>query len=624
MLVAIVDDKEKDFYAEIYLKIEKDKKLLSGYIIKNGTVSHLTKDVFEYFKTFILGKHCRKIFNKNGYDVYLDNETNLLHYYKDGKADYNMFFELNGREAILFSGLYSRYTGRKSFKVKAITFLLSSAFILEFMVGIMTIKGEFLISSDLSFDSLNVVTGEDIKNYIYSSQNIPQIVKDYLSNEDLINDVLPYYDRNRLIVLGNRNCNISVIDFTDEEKEKLKDINGYYNFDNILHVLDYDPNNFDTNSLIAFSTAHEYVHLLQSNECSPFVVESIVGLIVKEYFVKNYTDSNIIPILSYKEASKYLQILMEIIGSEPIWQDCFQGNSTAIEAAVRPFLSESEFKFFSHVMNLNPYYDREELEKSYDKFYEVLGILYYNKFNRNIENDKFIQAIYNNSEYRRIYFNKALMEEYPSYYLENLRIPYESAVKNGFLTFRKDTGINSSEYYDGIDSDNKYLQINFKTSAGKLASIKLQNGKLVQDVKLPNGTSLLSESCNFMGYFEVETLEAKDVNINCDSLLRIIFRENLESDKFIEIIVRDGDVIESVSLSDGTRLSESYYSDYFDIKYYLMESIDSEEFKNNYNNGKYKMHINGDGYLDFGSWELVYFHKVYATNNVDSFAMLQK
>ena len=81
---------------------------------------------------------------------------------------------------------------------------------------------------------------------------------------------------------------------------------------------------------------YEYIHLLQANCDYRILTDGSAEIICEEFY---NCQKHAYPLEMF-----YTKILMEIIGSEPIWRYNFEENSQALEEAIEPYLTAEEYK----------------------------------------------------------------------------------------------------------------------------------------------------------------------------------------------------------------------------------------------------------------------------------------
>ena len=100
MLAGIIQEKENHYY--IYIEEEKDKNTISViHSNKENTKCLNEEEAKELLKT-ILSSALTYQEKQGEYDVYLDEADNKR-YFKNGKENYNLFFENNGISAIEYN-----------------------------------------------------------------------------------------------------------------------------------------------------------------------------------------------------------------------------------------------------------------------------------------------------------------------------------------------------------------------------------------------------------------------------------------------------------------------------------------------------------------------------------------
>ena len=209
--------------------------------------------------------------------------------------------------------------------------------------------------------------------------------------------------------------NINIASYHDIEHSSLA---GYYNkhsAPSTLFIKDYNGFNEETKPTIA----HEFAYLCQDGAGYNLIIEASADIITKEYFYDDY-------LYGYPKQVKLLKKLMEIIGSYPVWYYNFTGDFSKIAERVSPYLSHEEYKNFLNDLSFN--YDNKQLnEPKYQELNELLNTLYYRIYDKDIKEDKIITMIeIDDANLVRYYFNKSMLNEEQSYYLDYNSVTYET------------------------------------------------------------------------------------------------------------------------------------------------------------------------------------------------------
>ena len=325
------------------------------------------------------------------------------------------FFNASGNYTVLSrnggSGIESR---DKYFKFRNVI-IISSLSALLLLNLYTTLKNEIINVSEYfvyNFDEFDI---KYFKDKIFSSPYLSIEEKEYLYNEDFLNDILPMINLNNHLKMQfeKRFSDIRIESF-DKSYEDYDNKLGYYttDFPNTLYLRDYnllsDDKNMDT-------LAHEFIHLCQENYGYNLIIEACAEIISNEYFKDTY-------ISSYSSQVKLLKILMEIIGSYPIWYYNFTGDFSLIEESVKPYLTDSEYITFLNCLSFD-YSDNANTIRKCEELKKLLSILYTNIYSGDILDDSAIyRIIIGDDTLIRSYFNNRREE---SYYLDYENSEYE-------------------------------------------------------------------------------------------------------------------------------------------------------------------------------------------------------
>lgn len=453
MLLAIIE--EENSRTEIYIEEQKGRKKLAGFCIKENKIYPLTREKLEILNFLFLSSNYKKEKEYNGYQTILDLNTGLWHFFKNGIEDFTKFCACNGQKTLMCEETKEEKKS-KNCKWKSplfYHFMINGASLIILASALLAIKenkGHLLLEEEvinlptfLSYahdESENFekeIKKEDIKHYIATSKNLNEEEKAFLWNENLIKDCLPFYQDSFSLIVKMRHHNLSITGKGNFDENS----SGYYDFGNTLYVEGYSPEALEKDRNIQNITAHEYIHLLQCYTPYYLIKEASAEIIGAEYY-RNRTEE-----MAYKEAVKYTKILMEIIGTNPIWETNFESNSTALEEAISPYLNEEETIELLNILKLHPLHDKEKLEASSPRLEELLNILYENKWNIKLNENPMINAIINDREYYRAYFNQELINKEPSYCITNeYTMNIETAAKQDIIRLIRMIAVSEEDY----------------------------------------------------------------------------------------------------------------------------------------------------------------------------------
>lgn len=446
--IAIIEEKELNRVTELFIDKINGKFEFVGYTINNQIIGEPSKDLLDVFNLFVLGTNRKELPSQDGFERILDVDTDLIHYFKDGREDVYALLLNNGRCVNRSYKGYKPYKGKKN-QIRQYIFnkLPIAISVISFNLGLLaaaiTVKNARIVIDGQRVDIIDGISfvcdfadedrfkkdleADDIRNYIYESNNLSPRVKDFLWNQELVEDILPYYEGTFLEIstkIRHRNITLS------QDLNKSDDgIEGEYRFDNDLHLSNFDEY-ADYSDEDYMVLGHEYVHLLQSNTGYPFLIESSAEIIAREYFGNTALSSSRI---AYSRTCKYSKVIMEIVGPKGVWENVFSPNSTSLEDSMKALLSEEEYKDFIAIMNLHPYHDIEKLEKLYPRLEEILDIAYKNKYGISMYEDGLVRTILEGGVYNRVYFRSNLRKNGQDYY-ESTSISLKEAVEQGKVT----------------------------------------------------------------------------------------------------------------------------------------------------------------------------------------------
>ena len=248
----------------------------------------------------------------------------------------------------------------------------------------------------------NDITLEEMKSMIYSSNRLTDEEKEFFYNEDLFTDILPYINESEWmkVVYRAKFDNLDVKNIGSLMYHFVP-YQGWYpgESSSSLFVKNYDISDDGVKDTLA----HEYMHATQNLSSYPFFYEPAAELSAYEYYGGE--------IDSYKSTMKYLKVLMEIIGAEPIKQYVYTGDFSLIEERVKSNLSEDEYALFIECISEDLLGSRAS-ERN-EKLMTIYQSLYLNIYGTPMKNDQIISRILSDDEnLTRSYFNERLENYY--------------------------------------------------------------------------------------------------------------------------------------------------------------------------------------------------------------------
>lgn len=436
-----INEKKIDF---IYCD---ENDILCGFSYDEGLIHEIDEKTFDNLNVFKLGLKRHSVGFKNGYEIILDEESGLKHFFRDGKENLVMLYKENGIENSNYSLIskLNRNIKNNGF-LRARKFILNGLIVtlfgIECMIGLFTFNQKevfyndgyngivfqvpfannkifFYGDSSIAYYSSDAKT-EDFMGYIKESKNLDRVEKKFLCCEELLADVVNCYSEEDLIIAQVRHTNIDIVPFTEEDKKE--SLLGFYCGDNLLHIRHYNSSLDLYDEDVREVLGHEYIHLLELSDYK-FFKESIAEIASYEYFLKSdkCREGN------YFDGVKLTKMLMEIIGPEPVWNSTFKRDCYEVEDAVKPYLNDQDFTTFVKLIMKNPHkLDSDE----FNDFFTILCKLYKSKYGDSLYNNKMITAIYLDNEHSRIYFNNSIVKDFPSYCYSRDKISFAEAEKN--------------------------------------------------------------------------------------------------------------------------------------------------------------------------------------------------
>ena len=258
------------------------------------------------------------------------------------------------------------------------------------------------------------INTDDIIKLIEESDNLTDDEKAFLINEEFFNDLTYYISTSGL---ENRTIDaltdIDIVPYTAEEL-KLRNDRGYYdkNISNDIHVRNY---NEEVTDQVKDTVSHEFIHKFQPHNRYHYISEPATVITNEEYY--NVDDE------SYKSCVKRLKVLMEIIGPLPVWDYVYTGDSGMMEKVFRDNLDENVFNELLQLLRTEPMLLGDESINN--RIDEIFRILYFNIYYKDINDNKIINAIYDDMVISRRYFNVTENED-----IIASVIPFDEAIIN--------------------------------------------------------------------------------------------------------------------------------------------------------------------------------------------------
>lgn len=545
--------------------------------ISINTVLELLKSIFD--------KTNEEFLEQDGeYKIFINKETGYKHFYKDGKEDIIKFFLYNGENAILCKGLdiKDKYNEIKEFFNKnkdiKIILTLNLALTLSNSFNIYNLENN-VYNAQQELEELNIASLEteyneyydytSLSNSLKSPANIGELRDDFLYNEDLIRDICNTpMTEDRIMSLKEKTTDIEVVTVTYEEmKERgLSNAVGYYNVveePNVIHTVNL--NNPDT-------IYHELIHLLQDNNEYKYVKEACAEIISTEYYGCK--------IASYQEEVKRIQILMEIIGSDAIWDINFNGDDSKLDEVILNHLPVEEYgKLYGILITNIGFLNQQELDELNNSFDEILSDLYYSIYGESIEENEIIQNIYQCYDFSQ---STTLINN--RHYFQDVENKRPDFIKSEYMTLKdaidknivkvemkgtKEVRVSEDEYKERL-SKNLKTEIGYNSIEGVKSVSEVVYDKIVIKWEY-KGKIYTTEEALEKGLIEAYYYYLKDeivdyntideekefANLNFGSFSKTIIPltdeyDNVESYSYKDV---DGEKQEIVKLSDNIYIS---------------------------------------------------------------------
>ena len=511
MFLASFENKNKNEINYIYK--DKNNKYIGLNINKNG-IGNFDYESFNYFiNNLKFNKDCIKLYKYNDYDVYFNPLTNYNHYIKNGKEDYLMFYLKNGNDGLLY--LESKKSKKsnsiiKCFFVGCVTFLCFNIIfenILNLQISDIIDYKVYTNDNNISYATYidyENISANDYVDKIMCSSNLSESEKELLSNKQLLEDIIPYYnDKYSNIVINSKLNDINIKFFPAEE---LDDVEGAYNCldPNTIYISDKYKYPYDIPEIVEKRKKiliHEYIHLLQSNSEYNYLKEGTSHIISNEYYD--------IPLDKDNTIVNNTKLLIDIIGPEPILKSMFANDSEELENILADNLSLNQYKkiidyFKSNTTTID--------EKINDEIRNILCILYRNIYGTDIKEDSdILYDLFYSKKYQatnnKVYLNKSKMLDIEEYDIYVNGTP-QQLVEKGFMNVsqRKTiTRVISLERYYELIKQNRGMNCTYYFTSDNIEHF--------EDCYLINDTNIVTfDQAVKLGYIVIQETDSIGIN----------------------------------------------------------------------------------------------------------------
>ena len=439
----------KDIEKKTVVNIEDEN--FTGYSFFNdGRIEPINSSVLNVFNAFFLSNNYTELPKYKGYNVVLDNETGLKHYFKGDSEDFLMLFDMNGEDATKYDGEEEKTVfDRENYQPKAKMFKIGKTIVetgkLALIAALITcvayasaygyhaIKYQNSVKQDGVVQRIESATVDGVIKKIMESSALSDKDKEFLCNRDFLNDIIPIINQSpySLYLLDQKLTGLSIQTYDNTNKRN----NGYYSSatPNVLYIAQSEYS-----SSFEDIISHEFIHLWQDGWYYNVLGEACAEIMSEEYF-------NGALRLSYTQDTYNVKRLMEVIGPEPILRYTLIDDFAAIEREVMPYFSEEEMEQFRDSLHresvTSPNFSEEETEAKRVVLFDLTNKLYERKFGANPYDDEIMQDV-NSPDLIRFYFNSKRQEMLGSFFTESVksRITLEQACQFGIVNMYQTIG----------------------------------------------------------------------------------------------------------------------------------------------------------------------------------------
>lgn len=421
MIGAIIENKLTKETEYLYYKNDNNNLSFYGFNIINNQVNPIDKNIiYKIYNILKINDECVYIEDYLDYQVYLDKENNIKHYIKDGKEDFIMLFKNNGEDLRVynqFDTINAKETKSKKFNFKK--FFVSLTIDLIILISFYSISSPIIqaklydgniynnyqykiskmlyyVNDYIDLDINSIDSTEAIE--LIKNSNLSQDLKEIFSNEELLNNIFPYYKNTKmeyLIKSKLQNLKLRVYEPTDFHITDPNTTDGFYD--------ELAPNVLNVKNTETYKEAakHEFIHLLQSPDRKYIFLHEALAEIVSSEYLDKEGDTYIYCVFN-------VSLLMDVIGPQIIWETVFSGDDTNLKNILKSNLTESDYNELITYLTTNPTLI-DDSDKAI-RFGVITSNLYRNINNKEIRDDR---NIFNEKGYhiKRVYFNEEKMLE---------------------------------------------------------------------------------------------------------------------------------------------------------------------------------------------------------------------
>lgn len=417
---------------ESFIKLNDNK--LEGFTVFNGNIFSLTGEEVNCINLLKLSENKEYLGKDNEYDVYLDNNSGLKHYFKNGREDIEVTWIHNGEDALIYKGNNKKEQVKKILLKRGTltTIIISSMLFFSILSNNVleakenksyevpyetTVENkvpEKEIIDTISLESMPITVFR-IEKLIEENNKLTEEEKELAGNTKLLEDIVPYYENTNMNVLIPLKFDDLHVKYYYREPEKKqnenKDNNGYVGVESAFYS-ELIPDTLFVNTYFGTEDryddkAHEYIHLLQVSHEYNYISEACAEIISSEYDEKCVYDA-------YSNPVKNTKILMEIVGPKPIWKLNFNGEDTDLVNIIRTNLEEEKANELIKLLKEKP--GKDQIEGLDTDITDLLSQMYQNMYGEDMKSNPFIDCLLGNGKmYNRYYFNSDFIEKEAPY-----------------------------------------------------------------------------------------------------------------------------------------------------------------------------------------------------------------
>lgn len=567
--------------SNIYL----NNNIISGYIYTKDGVLPISEKELNIINSIKLSNNKTKLKSNKEYEIYLDNNSNLLHFFRNGKEDIAKFIKENTFQYILENTnkikKSNKFLNNEKVYIKLGGVIVGLTIISLIAILGCDIKKNIEFENQINSISLSTenneyeqyankepISEELFSNIILNETSLTDDEKNFLNNSQFINDILPYINETGFKYdIVDRLKGLSIESYNYNERQA----NGYYiPGSNIIHILNYNKN---SNYLINRDVlSHEFCHLFQNNRSCNYLLEGTAEILSNEYFEGALINS-------YSTCVFNTKLLMEIIGPDLVLSAISSNEFAPIMQELENYLSKDQVNnLFQKIIYTD--FDNENINYEELQITSLLLKAYESKYG--YKPDEKLLAAMHTSDYHRYYFNTSKRNLDNENYLINndyICLDLNEALKNDIVTACTYEFENMS-YANYLENNPILFEWNISLSYFKPLTPNIVLTKIKLANSIEGGIDLSNSIITYLDNGEEKNNTVQEMVLY--GLVDVSIPRNTSKfysyEQYSELNT-EGKVNLTILSENAQKNGELIYIDYFNNKIYLRE-IENELLDN--------------------------------------------